>query len=180
MHLNVEIKARSENSDLAREWLLANGADFKGTDHQTDTYFKVAEGRLKLRQGNIENSLIHYSRSNQAGPKDSQVNMVKVDNGPKLKKVLLEACGLLVEVVKKREIYFIENVKFHIDTVPALGNFVEIEAIDADGTIGKDKLLEQCNYFMQMLQIKEADLQSNSYSDMLLAKTVAPLDYSVR
>ena len=50
MHLNVEIKARSKDSDFARQWLIAKGANFKGTDHQTDTYFKVADGRLKLRQ----------------------------------------------------------------------------------------------------------------------------------
>jgi len=168
MHLNVEIKAKCNDAGFVRKWLMGNGADFSGTDHQTDTYFKVPNGRLKLRQGNIENALIHYSRSNQSGPKDSQVNMVKVDNGPKLKQVLLSACGLLVEVIKEREIYFIENVKFHLDTVPGLGNFIEIEAIDADGSIGKEKLLQQCNYFMRMLQINDADLQSNSYSDMLM------------
>ena len=31
---------------------------------------------------------------------------------------------------KKREIYFIHNVKFHIDNVKNLGTFIEIEAID--------------------------------------------------
>jgi adenylate cyclase, class 2 len=170
MHLNVEIKASSHNSDQIRQWLLANGADLKGTDQQTDTYYKVPQGRLKLRQGNIENSLIFYQRNNQHGPKDSTVTMTKVDNGTQLKQVLEKALGILVEVSKQREIYFIENVKFHVDNVPGLGNFIEIEAIDKDGSIGKEKLLEQCNYYMQMLGIKEESLQIASYSDMLMAK----------
>lgn len=168
MHLNVEIKVRYNDSDFARQWLISNGADFKGTDHQTDTYFKVQEGRLKLRQGNIENSLIHYKRNNQAGPKDSHVTMTQVANGKELKDVLEKALGILVDVVKQREIYFIGNVKFHVDTVPGLGNFIEIEAIDSNGSIGKEKLLEQCEHYMKQLCIKKVDLISSSYSDLLL------------
>jgi adenylate cyclase class 2 len=170
MHLNVEIKAHSNDIDAIREWLISNNADYKGLDKQTDTYFNVANGRLKLRQGNIENALIHYKRENQAEPKDSQVTMTHVENDEMLKQVLRKACGVLVEVIKKREIYFIDNVKFHIDDVPGLGNFVEIEAIDTTGEIGKERLLEQCGYYMKMLSIKNDDLASLSYSDMLLAQ----------
>ena len=170
MHLNVEIKARTGNPEFIRNYLLDNVAEFKGTDHQTDTYFKVNNGRLKLRQGNIENALIHYSRSNQAGPKNSEVTMVSIEDAPQLKAVLLQACGLLAEVIKEREIYFIDNVKFHIDNVPGLGSFVEIEAIDRDGLFGKEKLLEQCNFYLHALHVKEEDLQTNSYSDMIMER----------
>jgi adenylate cyclase class IV len=61
-------------------------------------------------------------------------------------------------------------VKFHLDHVNNLGSFVEIEAIDSDGKIGKDKLLEQCNYYLKLFKIKQEDLISNSYSDLLLKK----------
>ncbi len=70
-------------------------------------------------------------------------------------------------VDKSREIYFIDNVKFHIDTVKNLGAFVEIEAIDTDGSISREHLKEQCDYYMQLLQIKPSDLIADSYSDML-------------
>jgi adenylate cyclase class IV len=53
--LNVEIKARCVNADFIRKYLLSENADFKGVDEQTDTYFNVPNGRLKLREGNIEN-----------------------------------------------------------------------------------------------------------------------------
>ncbi len=170
MHLNVEIKAVCSDPGFARNYLKDHHALYKGTDTQIDTYVKVPAGRMKLRQGNIENSLIHYDRPNQAGPKDSQVTMMQVTNGDELKAVLSKALGVLVEVKKEREIYFIDNVKFHIDNVPHLGSFVEIEAIDADGSMGKDRLLEQCDYYIAALGIKREDLLHQSYSDMLMEK----------
>jgi len=33
---------------LVREILKSRNADFKGADHQIDTYFNVSQGRLKL------------------------------------------------------------------------------------------------------------------------------------
>ena len=48
--LNIEIKARCQNIDRIRTLLNEAGAEFKGTDHQVDTYFKVNSGRLKLRK----------------------------------------------------------------------------------------------------------------------------------
>ncbi len=170
MHLNVEIKARCADPAAIRNYLLSHKAEFKGTDHQTDTYFHVAHGRLKLRQGNIENSLIHYERSNQPGPKTSAVNMMKLTDGKTLHSVLSAALGVKTEVIKKREIYFIDNVKFHIDEVEGLGNFVEIEAIDFDGSVGEEKIRQQCEYYVKELQIEAADLLTHSYSDMLLAR----------
>jgi predicted adenylyl cyclase CyaB len=169
-HINIEIKAKSDNQDAIREILKSKNADFKGVDHQIDTYFKVNTGRLKLREGNIENYLIHYQRENKEGPKQADVILFKSDPKSSLKDILTKALGILVVVDKKREIYFIENVKFHIDVVEDLGTFVEIEAIDNDGTVGKDKLLEQCHFFLDLFKIAQEDLISVSYSDLLLQK----------
>jgi adenylate cyclase, class 2 len=169
-HINIEIKAKSNNQDTIREILKSKNADFKGVDHQIDTYFKVDNGRLKLRQGKIENYLIYYQRENKEGPKQSDVILFKSDPEPSLKEILTKALGILVIVDKKREIYFIDNVKFHLDTVKNLGKFVEIEAIDNEGTIGKDKLLEQCQFFLDLFEISKEDLISVSYSDLLLQK----------
>ena len=150
MPLNVEIKAKTTKTDNIRETLRQHNALEKGTDHQTDTYFTCSNGRLKLRQGNIEYSLIHYTRENQAGPKASHVHLYRPKPDPDLKAVLVAAYGIWKEVVKAREIFFIDNVKFHLDTVEKLGTFVEIEAIDTDGSIGEAKLLEQCQHYMKL------------------------------
>jgi len=40
-HVNIEIKAKSNNKDEIREILKSRTADFKGVDHQIDTYFKI-------------------------------------------------------------------------------------------------------------------------------------------
>ncbi|MEM7373132.1 MAG: class IV adenylate cyclase [Bacteroidota bacterium] len=167
MPLNIEIKARTNRSEAIREYLQDRQADYRGTDHQTDTYFHCQSGRMKLRQGNIEQSLIHYERSDQAGPKASKVSLYHPKPGPELKTLLTHALGIWKEVRKARDIYFVDNVKIHLDTVDGLGTFVEIEAIDTDGSIGQAKLLEQCQYFMAEFQIKEEDLLEQSYSDMV-------------
>lgn len=165
---NVEVKARSDNHEFLRSYLLEHGAEFKGIDHQVDTYFVVPSGRLKLRQGNVENNLIFYNRGDKSDPKQSNIAFSEVDAKSNVKEVLELALGVLVEVDKTREIYFIDNVKFHIDTVKGLGSFMEIEAIDYEGFIGVDKLRDQCNFYMKELRIREDDLLTNSYSDMIL------------
>ncbi len=169
-HINIEIKAKSENQDKIREILKSRNADFKGIDHQIDTYFKVNNGRLKMREWNIENNLIYYKRENKPGPKQSDIILFDSDPKSSLKDILINSLGILVIVDKKREIYFIDNIKFHIDIVENLGTFVEIEAIDSKGNIWKDKLLEQAQFFLDLFKISEKDLISVSYSDLLLSK----------
>ncbi len=168
-HLNIEIKARCSDPDFIRQYLLNHAASFKGTDHQTDTYFNVPNGRLKLREGNIENNLIFYERSNQAGPKHSDFNLVKIPDAAGLKEVLRKSNGIKVVVEKKREIYYINNVKFHIDEVPGLGHFMEIEAGNIGVDISAAELRAQCDHYMRELKVRPEDLIEVSYSDMLLA-----------
>ena len=169
-HLNIEIKAMCENQNQIREILKSNNARYQGLDHQIDTYFKVNSGRLKLREGNIENFLIQYERENESGPKRSNVVLYKSEPNSSLKEILTKSLEILVTVDKKREIYWIDNVKFHLDSVLNLGNFVEIEAIDFKGNIGKEKLLGQCELYLNLFQIPKNNLISVSYSDLLLDK----------
>lgn len=168
-HLNVEIKARCLYPERVRRALEEREAEFRGLDRQVDTYFRVPCGRLKLREGNIECNLIYYSRTDEAGPKDSHVTLYHTEHPAALKEILTNALGVLVVVEKEREIYFIDNVKFHVDTIEPLGSFVEIEAIDATGTFGRDHLLRQCAEYMAVLGIRQDDLISVSYSDMLMS-----------
>ena len=165
---NIEIKASSVNHAGIREILKSKNAEFKGVDHQVDIYFNVKSGRLKLREGNIENHLIHYNRENKSGPKQSDLILYKPTPGSNLKEILIKALGILVVVEKRREIYFIDNVKFHLDEVNGLGTFVEIEAIDSVGSMEKEKLFKQCNYYCKLFKINNEDLVAESYSDMLL------------
>lgn len=99
---NVEIKAKSNNHEVIRKYLNDRSAEFKGIDHQVDTYFVVPNGRLKLRRGNVENNLIFYNRDNQSGPKQSDIAFSKIAPDSKIREVLDMALGVLVEVDKKK------------------------------------------------------------------------------
>jgi predicted adenylyl cyclase CyaB len=167
-HINVEIKARTSDHKKIREILNLHKAEFIGVDHQVDTYFKIPSGRLKLREGNIENHLIYYERENNTGPKESTVLLYKHSPGSGLKELLTKSLGIIAVIDKQREIYFIGNVKFHLDVVEGLGTFMEIEAIDKDGIIGNEKLLEQCIYYTTLLGIKKENMISVSYCDLIL------------
>lgn len=167
-HVNIEIKARCSHPGAVREILRRSGAEFRGLDRQIDTYFHCSNGRLKLRQGNIETALIHYDRSDQAGPKQALVALHRLEKvaAEELRAVLSAALGVKAVVAKSREIYFIDNVKFHVDAVDGLGSFVEIEAIGQDQHTSKADLQRQCEQYMHLLGIRQEDLVTCSYSDL--------------
>ena len=168
--INIEIKARCENPEFIRAILKSKNAEFKGKDHQVDTYFNVQNGRLKLREGTIENNLIHYNRPNVSGPKQSNFSLYKTESNTPLKQLLINALGQKIVVDKQREIYYIENIKFHIDEIIDLGSFVEIEAegVEKEGEI--ERLHQQCNEYLKLFKIEESALINNSYSDMLIER----------
>lgn len=171
MHINVEFKARCEQPKRIKEILEEKGAEYKGQDHQIDVYFDVPRGRLKLRKGNIENSLIGYEREDVAGAKQSNVHLFNPHPGQvaELEEVLRASLGVRVIVDKRREIYFIGNVKFHVDEVKGLGSFIEVEAIDSKGDIGREKLQERCDHYRRLFGVQDEDMIAQSYSDLVLA-----------
>lgn len=166
--INFEFKARAGNLDKLEKKLLELKPIYKGEDHQIDTYFNVASGFLKLREGNIENSLIYYERESKADAKLSKIMLYKHAASPDLKDILTKLHGVKVVVDKKRKIYFIDNIKFHFDRVEDLGTFVEVEAIDKKGKIGIEKLQKQCAEYFLFFELKNSDYVDKSYSDLLL------------
>lgn len=167
--LNIEIKAHCANPEAIRKILLNNKAVFKGEDHQIDTYFVVPSGRLKLREGNIENTLIFYDRVEVKGIKKSIVELFHPQSDVEsLKKILLKSMTVKVVVDKKREIYFIDNVKFHIDQVKGLGHFMEIEAISQGDQFSEEYLNKQCQHYIELLNVGKDDFIDQSYSDLLM------------
>lgn len=164
---NIEFKAKVESSAACERELQKLSPVFIGLDHQVDTYFKVAVGRLKLREGNIENALIQYMRSDHAGAKQSDVILYKHAPDPSLKNILAIQFGILKVVDKKRKIYFIDNVKFHFDKVEGLGEFIEVEAIDEKGERTTEELQAQCDHWAAFFSLREDQFMTGSYSDMV-------------
>lgn len=167
-HINFEFKAQAANPDEQERKLEELNPVFKGEDHQKDTYYNVPKGRLKMREGNIENALIYYEREDNTDSKRSDVILYQHQPNSQLKAMLAKIHGVKVVVDKIRKIYFVNNVKIHFDRVNELGSFLEVEAIDDDGSIGIEKLKEQCNEFARFFGIAKEDFIAVSYSDMLL------------
>ena len=167
MSINIEIKAHCHDFKKIRESLKSLNANFNGIDQQIDTYFHSKNGRLKLREGNIENTLIHNQLEGNQESNESQCSLYKTEADSSLKAILEKALGSKCIVEKEREIYFIENVKFYLDTVKGLGTFVGIKASNKDNDHSRDKLQEQCNFYIKLLQINPKNFISCSYSDLI-------------
>lgn len=166
--LNFEFKARMQNGAHVRATLKQLRARFLGTDRQIDTYFRVPAGRLKIREGRIENSLIFYQRTNSARARRSTVEMMLLPRRNSVRAILSRALGVLAVVDKQREIYFVGNVKIHLDRVRGLGTFVEVEAMTRTGDIRKVRA--QAARFRRLFAIPAADIVPQSYSDLILQK----------
>jgi adenylate cyclase class 2 len=167
---NIEIKAKCPNLIRIQEILQARSATFMGVDYQIDTYFKTSKGKLKLREAILpfEDGLMHYERGDKHGPKFSDITVFQTPNQDVLKQILLKSFDVQNIIQKKRVLFVIDNVRFHLDSVVNLGDFIEIEAQDTDGLLGKNVLRKQCNYYMTLLKINKNDLIAHSYSDLLL------------
>jgi predicted adenylyl cyclase CyaB len=165
---NFEFKARVKDLNMLEQKLLKLKPEFRGEDNQTDTYFDVKYGRLKLREGNIEKALIYYERSDSATARPSDIILFRDVAEGSLKEMLVKSLGIRAIVIKKRRIYYIGNVKFHFDVVAGLGTFVEVEALDENGKHDINELEQQCRGFLSYFGLPESDLESKSYSDMIL------------
>lgn len=165
---NFEFKAKVDNLEKYENKLLTLNPKFQGIDHQIDTYFNVHKGRLKLREGNIENSLINYERENISGSKISEIILYQHEPNIALKNILTRQLGVKIVVDKKRKIYFIDNVKFHFDLVENLGTFIEVEAIDSKEEFTIEELKKQCDKYFDFFELTINNVIDKSYSDLIL------------
>lgn len=79
---DVTIKACINDFARIEEMLITLGAVYIGHDAQTDYYFETANGKLKLRQGTIENIIIHYRRDGADGIEKTTVFRSKKTQQP--------------------------------------------------------------------------------------------------
>lgn len=125
---NVEFKAELRDPDLALPICLELGAKMVGTLEQTDTYYRVADARLKKRETVGEpTEWIFYQRPDISRPKLSQFMIYS--EAEALERFGVVPLPVWVVVRKSRELLLHGNVRIHIDQVEGLGAFVELEAM---------------------------------------------------
>ena len=167
MARNIEIKARV--SDLAtiraRATLLASSP--KQIINQTDTFFAVSRGRLKVREfSDGSGELISYERANRQGPKESVYTRVACQDARALSQVLGSVLLIRGIVVKQRELFLVGRTRVHLDQVVNLGCFVELEVVLAPGEPAEEGH-RQARGLLRSLEIPERALVAEAYIDLL-------------
>ena len=170
MAKNIEIKAYAADF-RAQEKIAAALSDSElEVIKQTDAFFNVETGRLKLREfSDSPSQLIFYIRQDQTGPKLSEY-YISENSAPKELKIVLEkAYGLLAVVSKTRHLYLAGRTRIHFDRVDQLGEFIELEVVLGDS----DSLVEgelEAQRLMEQLGILPDHLIDKAYVDLLKAQ----------
>jgi len=172
--LNLEIKAKVDSLDEVRKKVKGLKAKKVGVFWQKDIYFRVRNGRLKLREikGLKTAQLVYYERENLPKPKKSYLLIAEVRKPKILKKILEKVLGVLVVVEKRREIYMWKGVKIHLDKVKGLGEYLEFEKPTKNTKKDLEKSRRLLTLLMREANLKKENLEKFSYSDLLLKKAV--------
>ncbi|MDY7110233.1 MAG: class IV adenylate cyclase [Planctomycetota bacterium] len=162
---NIEFKAELRDLQAARAQCQALDAQRLGTLRQTDTYFKLPDGRLKKREAPGEPvEWIFYHRPDRARPRMCNYSILNDDQARRrwgawsLKPWLI--------VCKTRELWMIGNVRIHLDEVDELGTFIEFEAMvsrEFDVKHGHDAIADLRERFQPIL----GEPVSVSYCDLM-------------
>lgn len=169
MPRNIEIKARL--TALAATRALVTAAADRRPEFlvQTDTFFAVPSGRLKLREfSDRPAELIYYRRPDAPGPSESQWAKVVVPDAAAMRELLAGALGIRGQVVKRRTLCFVGRTRVHLDEVRGLGDFLELEVVLEDG----EELAagtEEAHRLLRLFAVPESALVPEAYVDLLAA-----------
>lgn len=169
MPTNIEIKARLADLQRTQALVAAISDTPPQTLRQRDTFFQCSHGRLKLREiGHGQAELIFYTRPDSAAAKQSDYEITPVADPESLLGVLASALGVTQTVVKTRVLYLVGQTRVHLDSVDGLGDFLELEVVLRPGQEVADGQAVAAD-LMERLGIRDVDLCSTAYADMLSA-----------
>lgn len=187
---NFEAKFDCDDLDHAERQAQTLGAAFVDELVQTDTYFLVPQGRLKVReqQAPEQNSeLIEYFREDSPQIRLSRYVRTPLPDPQKTIATLTERYGPPSAIIRKRRrLYLIGDARIHLDSVEDLGAFVEIEVVRASQADGADLRDERlvgsttdswaatarafAERIAEGLALRPEQVRSGSYADLLESK----------
>jgi predicted adenylyl cyclase CyaB len=169
---NIEVKCRVSNLTEVRAKALAIATTQVELVEQTDTFFVVPAGRLKVREfADGSGELISYDRPDQSGPKESAYTRVSCQDAKVLSQALRSVLPVRGVVVKRREVIIVGRTRIHLDEVRHLGSFLELEVVlrdDEPAEAGEREALR----LLETLGIATSSLISGAYIDLLERTTV--------
>lgn len=162
---NIEFKAELRNIEAARRQCKLIGAERIGAMRQIDTYFRLADGRLKKREASGEPiEWIYYHRSDRVTPKLSNYTILSDEQARR--RWGTHSLTPWLAISKTRELWMLDDVRIHIDQVDDLGLFIEFEAI-----VSRRFDVKQCHAALSELRDEFGPLLgepiSVSYSDLM-------------
>ncbi|MGA7872342.1 MAG: class IV adenylate cyclase [Candidatus Binatus sp.] len=163
---NLEAKFRLANHADAQARATALGYSRRALLNQRDTFFRVANGKLKLREENGSAVLIYYRRVESGSLMLSNYEILPVADPVRTLRMLEHALGTLAVVEKVRTLMTRDNVRLHLDRVARLGDFGEIEAVIADGD-DPERSRDAVDEILAVLGVTQPDLIDVSYFEML-------------
>jgi predicted adenylyl cyclase CyaB len=165
---NLELKTRLDDPQAALRRARELGAELWGDLRQTDTYFNVPKGRLKLREtAGLQAELIAYERGEEAADRASDYEIARTPDPAPLLDVLTRALGVIAVVRKRRTLVTLDTARIHIDNVEKLGSFLEIEV-----AVGEDEAAARARFdsLLVGLGYTPEDGIRASYLDLLLTQ----------
>lgn len=167
MPVNLEIKVPIKNLKKLTKIVENEGGKLIYSSRQIDVYYKVNNGRLKVRNSSGEKSVIYYERIEDGSERWSNFEVIKVDDPNVWIKFFDKFLQRLVVVDKQRTLYHLLNTRIHFDKVKGLGDFVELET---KVTNGKKKARQEFSMILDLLDLNPENQILNSYSDLILQK----------
>jgi predicted adenylyl cyclase CyaB len=167
MARNIEIKARIADLGPIRQRAATLTSEPTEVFEQTDTFFVVPRGRLKVRAfADGSGELISYERADQHGPRQSVYSRVPSQDAAALCDALSRVLSIRGRVEKHREVIMVGRARIHLDRVARLGSFLEIEVVMADGEPDEAGRRE-AEELLRALEIPSATLLAHAYIDLI-------------
>lgn len=169
MPKNVEIKAKLRDRETV-ERLVSERADHgPNLIVQEDVFFPSESGRLKLRKFSEDSGeLIFYRRLDTEGPTESEFFKAPTNDPAAMATAMKAALGAIGTVRKRRTLYLVGQTRVHLDEVEGLGHWLELEVVLEPGQ-SADEGARVAREMMLILGIREDDLESGAYIDLLAA-----------
>jgi adenylate cyclase class 2 len=125
---NIEFKAELRDIEAARQQCRLVGAELLQRLRQRDTYFRMADGRLKKREIDGKRvQWVYYHRPDRVSPRMSNYTLLTDVQAKRRWGTRNLKPWLMVE--KTREVWIVDDVRIHLDDVKDLGTFIEFEAL---------------------------------------------------
>ncbi|MBZ5622190.1 MAG: CYTH domain-containing protein [Acidobacteriia bacterium] len=173
MPTNIELKAHCSSLAAAHAVCTSLGGSLIRSQLQTDTYFAVPQGRLKLRQHGSSAYLIYYNRADQPSEREASFDLFPIGgDSARLADLFSSLFGARTTVVKNRDTYEWEGCLINLDSVRGIGEFLEIE-VPVEKVQSQERAFQLAARLKREFGITPADVVPWSYADIAIMYAAA-------